>query len=725
MPAFFFVTSAPCPFLSGAPTMLPATGDDRRGEALTGMRYNRSRALELLRLGTGLPRVEFRDGQEEAIRHVVEGDGPLLIVQRTGWGKSFVYFIAAKLLRERGHGPALLISPLLSLMRNQIAAAGRMGIRAETINTDNNSEWEPIEERVRAGEVDVLLISPERLGNQRFNDEVLAHISDRLGLLVIDEAHCISDWGHDFRPDYRRVERIARMLPPNIRMLATTATATDRVLEDLKSLPGLNFQVHRGDLNRPSLLLQTIRLPNQAERLAWLAERLSEIDGSGIIYTLTIRDAERVANWLCLRGFAVEAYTGESGDRRPELEQALLDNDVKALVATTALGMGFDKPDLAFVFHYQAPGSAIHYYQQVGRAGRALDKAYGVLLSGPEELDITDYFIDTAFPSRQDVEQLTAALEQAPEGLSVPQLMQRMNIRQGRIEKALQLLSLESPSPVVKEGARWQLTPSLLGEAFWERVERLTALRRKERAQMQEYVALESGHMEFLIRALDGDASQTRTPALQPLPTAVDPALTREAVAFLRRMSVPIEPRRQWPSSSAGEMPKGNIPDNLRASAGRALCMWEDVGWGTLVRDGKYRDGRFSDELVDACARLVQEWAPSPAPAWVVPIPSRRRPELVPEFAERLARALGLPCHPVLERTREHPEQKGMENGTYQALNVFRSLGIRSQPPPGPVLLIDDIVDSRWTITVAAHLLRSRGSGEVWPLSLSRAGGNG
>ncbi len=687
------------------------------------MRYNHPRALELLRLGTGLPDAQFRDGQEEAIRHVVEGDGPLLLVQRTGWGKSYVYFVAIKLLREDGYGPALLISPLLSLMRNQIAAAERMGIRALTINSDNTADWEPIEDQLRAQEVDVLLISPERLGNQRFNEEVLAHIADRIGLLVIDEAHCISDWGHDFRPDYRRVERIVRILPTNLRMLATTATATDRVLDDLRNLPGLNFDVHRGDLNRPSLLLQTIRLPSQAERLAWLAARLGEVDGSGIIYALTVRDAERVADWLRSRGFNVEAYTGERGERRPELEQALLSNDVKALVATTALGMGFDKPDLAFVFHYQAPGSVIHYYQQVGRAGRALDRAYGVLLSGPEELDIADYFIETAFPSRQDVEQLTAVLEQAPEGLSQPQLQQRVNVRPGRIAKALQLLSLESPAPIVREGSKWQLTASRLSEAFWERVDRLTNLRREELAQMQEYVASESGHMGFLIRALDGDPALAATPAFEPLPSAVDPSLTREAVAFLRRTSIVI-PRKRWPSGGSTEMPQGTIPGDLQASPGRALCHWGDVGWGTLVRAGKYHDGRFPDELVDACARLIREWAPSPAPAWVVPIPSLHRPELVPEFAERLAEALGLPCHRVLDRTQHHAEQKEMENSPHQAFNVFRSLGIRAEPAPGPALLVDDIVDSRWTMTVAAYLLRSHGSGEVFPLSLSQAGGS-
>ncbi len=349
------------------------------------MNYDAARALELLRLGTGHADATFRDGQQAAIRHVVEGRGRLLVVQKTGWGKSFVYFIAIKLLREGGSGPALLISPLLALMRNQIEAAERMGVQAATINSDNQDEWTQVEARLHRNEIDILLISPERLANERFRTQVLAAIAAMISLLVVDEAHCISDWGHDFRPHYRLLERIVRTLPPNLRLLATTATANNRVMDDLRAVLGPNLEVSRGDLNRASLSLQTIRLPSQAERLAWLAKQLDSLQGHGIIYTLTVRDANQVADWLKSRGFDVEAYTGETGDRRQELEQALLQNRVKALVATTALGMGYDKPDLAFVIHYQVPGSVVAYYQQVGRAGRALDSAYGVLLSGEEE----------------------------------------------------------------------------------------------------------------------------------------------------------------------------------------------------------------------------------------------------------------------------------------------------------------------------------------------------
>ena len=688
------------------------------------MTCNTQHALELLRLGSGRADAEFREGQLDAICHIVEGRGRLLVVQKTGWGKSFVYFIATKLLRESGNGPALLISPLLALMRNQIAAAERMGVRAATINSDNQEDWTAVEAALARNEVDILLISPERLANERFRNEVLAGIAGQISLLVIDEAHCISDWGHDFRPHYRLLERIVRTLPQNLPLLATTATANDRVMDDLAAVLGPNLDVSRGDLNRPSLTLQTMRLPSQAERLAWLAKQVDELPGHGIIYTLTVRDATLVADWLKSRGLNVEAYTGETGDRRVELEQALLGNQVKALVATTALGMGFDKPDLAFVIHYQTPGSVVAYYQQVGRAGRALDAAYGVLLSGEEETDITEYFIESAFPTRDEVAAVLAALEAAPRGLSVPELLSKVNISKGRIEKTIALLSLESPAPIAKQGTKWQLTAAELSENFWARAERLTALRRDEQQQMQNYVNLNTGHMEFLIHALDGDPNGVAPPNLPPLPTGVDPALVLEAITFLRRTSLPFDPRKQWPT---GGMPQygvnGRIPAEHQAQPGKALCVWGDAGWGSLVRQGKYHDGRFSNDLVGACVQLIQEWNPQPAPAWVTCVPSLRHPDLVPDFAQRLATALGLPFQAVLVKTDNRPEQKTMANSAQQARNIDGSLALNAERlPAGPVLLVDDMVDSRWTLAVSAWLLRTHGSGEVWPLALAQTG---
>ena len=686
--------------------------------------YDLPRALELLRAGARHCHAKFRGGQEEAIRHIVEGRGRLLVVQRTGWGKSFVYFIATKLLREAGAGPALLISPLLSLMRNQIAAAKRMGVRAIRITSDNREHWQDAEQRLQRDEADILLISPERLGNERFRTEVLAGIAERISLLVIDEAHCISDWGHDFRPHYRLIERIALTLPENLRLLATTATANDRVMDDLAAVLGPDLEVLRGDLDRPSLTLQTIRLPRQSERLAWLAEQLPALPDSGIVYTLTVRDAVRVAEWLRSQGLAVESYTGQTGERREALEQSLLDNDVKALVATSALGMGFDKPDLGFVIHYQAPGSVVAYYQQVGRAGRALDRAFGVLLSGQEETEITDWFIASAFPTRDEVRQVVEALEAVPAGLSVPDLLGRVNLSSGRIEKTMALLSLESPAPIARQGTKWQLTAANLSDEFWRRAERLTALRHEEQRQMQEYARLESGHMAFLVRALDGDPKSVRPPDVPPLPTKVDPGLVQKAVTFLRRTSLPIEPRMQWPAGGLPEYGvRGVISPEHRAETGKALCIWGDAGWGGLVRRGKYQDSQFADDLVRACADLMAQWAPWPAPEWVTCIPSRRHPRLVPDFAERLAAKLVLPFHWSLSKVADRAEQKSMANSVQQARNVDGSLAVCLEPlPGGPVLLVDDMVDSRWTLTVAAWLLRSNGSGAVWPLALALAG---
>ena len=355
------------------------------------------------------PDASFRPGQLEAIEAVARDRGRVLLVQRTGWGKSAVYFIATKLLREQGAGPTLLVSPLLALMRNQIEMAARIGVRAETINSTNPDEFEPIVQRLADDQIDLLLVSPERFANERFRDEMLSVIARTVGLLVVDEAHCISDWGHDFRPDYRRIVRVLEALPADVPVLCTTATANDRVIADITDQLGSSLRTYRGTLDRESLALAVADVPSQAERMAWLAETIPGLDGSGIVYVLTIADGERVAAFLRRQGIEAEAYSGATdNDDRIRLEQALLANELKVLVATSALGMGFDKPDLGFVIHYQSPGSPIAYYQQVGRAGRALDHAPAVLLCGVEDREIQDYFIETAFPPQEQAEAIVS-----------------------------------------------------------------------------------------------------------------------------------------------------------------------------------------------------------------------------------------------------------------------------------------------------------------------------
>ena len=680
-------------------------------------------ALALLRQSLDDPTAEFRDDQWEAIRELVMNRRRLLLVQRTGWGKSIVYFIATALLRRWGAGPTLLISPLLALMRNQIDAASRVGVKALTINSTNSSEWQQVEHLLAMDQVDILLISPERLANEAFRQTVLPQIAARIGMFVVDEAHCISDWGHDFRPDYRRIARILQLLPRNVPVLATTATANDRVVADIEAQLGPQLRTMRGPLYRQSLQLQVLEMPSQAARLAWLAEHVPHLSGSGIIYTLTIRDADNIATWLRSRGIDAQPYSGQmENPTREALERQLLDNRVKALVATVALGMGFDKPDLGFVIHFQRPGSVVHYYQQIGRAGRALEDAHVVLLYGAEDDEIIDYFIRTAFPPESHAQAVFDALSRAADGLNVRELEQRINASRSELNHVLKLLSLEDPAPIQLINRRWYANP-IRYRFDAERVERITALRRDELQRMDAYVRADHCLMQFLLDELnDPQATPCGRCAVctgsPPIPTTFSLELAQTALAFLRSSTIRIPPRRRW------YFPKWTtIPEHLRAEEGRALCYWGDAGWGELVRTGKLNVGRFDDDLVEAIADMVgRRWRPSPTPSWVTCVPSRRHPELVVDFAERVAAQLGLPFVPCIRKVRETEPQKEMQNSYQQATNLVGVFEVdRARTQRGPVLLIDDMVDSRWTFTALAALLLRVGSGPVFPVALANS----
>ncbi len=667
----------------------------------------------------------FREGQREAIEAVV-GDGQrALVVQRTGWGKSLVYWIATRVRRDQGHGPTLIISPLLALMRNQIAMAGRLGLHAATINSGNTAEWDDVEAGLAANAIDVLLISPERLGNEAFAKRILPAIQGSIGLFVVDEAHCISDWGHDFRPDYRRIGRILRSLSPSIPVLATTATANNRVVGDVAEQLGDGVRIIRGPLARASLRLGTVTLGDQAERLAWLAKYLPNLPGSGIVYCLTVADTQRVATWLRSRGIDARAYNAAlTTEEREGLEDALIAGEMKALVATVALGMGFDKPDLGWVVHYQRPGSPIAYYQQVGRAGRAVDSAWGILLAGREDDRIAEYFIQTAFPPTVNMEGILETLEAAGRPMSVVGLQAAVNLPKGRIEQALKLLEIDGA--VTKDGGRYARTdePWAQDEA---RIARVIATRRAELAEMQAYVDYDGCFMEFLARALDDPAAEPCGTCAndlgRPMSPVVDRSLVDGAIEFLRRDLRTIAPRKQWVADAVPGL-KGKIdpPNEL----GMALCVYGDAGWGRDVERGREVDGRFDREVVVGAAKaIVDRWHPVPWPEWVATVPSVRRPGLVEGFARALARELDLPFVPCLVAAADAEPQGEMLNSVRQLANAHRTLSVDSSVavPSGPVLLVDDLVDSGWTLTVAGHLLRQQGSGPVHPFALAAASG--
>ena len=668
------------------------------------------------------PAAAFRPGQREAIAALVEDQRRVLLVQRTGWGKSAVYFIASRMLRDRGAGPTLLISPLLALMRNQIEMARRAGVRAVTINSANVDQWRDIDAQLREDRVDLLLVSPERLNNPRFREQLDEVVAPRTGLLVIDEAHCISDWGHDFRPDYRRVRTMLDLLPAGVPVLCSTATANDRVIADITEQLGADMVVLRGTLDRESLALQTIVMADPAARLAWLAQHVGALPGSGIVYCLTIGDVERVATWLQQHGVNAEAYSGDTDPAtREEIEQRLSDNTVKVVVATSALGMGYDKPDLEFVIHYQSPGSPIAYYQQVGRAGRGVDRAYGVLLCGHEDVDIQDYFISTAFPPREQAERVVQLLADAAGPLTLDELQAAVNIGYQRLTTMLKVLDVEGAVEQAGSTTKWQHT----GRAWTydeQRVRHVTAIRRREQQAMRDYATTDACLMAFLRRELDDphveDCGRCANCAGPPLDTSFDPGLANTASRHLRRERLELIPRKQWPRGL--DRHRGRIDEALRVEQGRVLCRWGRAGWGPLVERGRLRDGRFDDRLVTAAAELITgQWRPEPAPRWVTWVPSQRHPALVPDLAARLAAQLGLPARAAVTVRGNPPSQRSMHNSVQQATNVLDAFVVEGAVAAEPVLLVDDLVHSQWTLTVVGLLLREAGAPAVHPFALA------
>jgi ATP-dependent DNA helicase RecQ len=729
-------------------------GDDAETAALRDAETAalRDQAERCLRSLAG-PAATLRDDQWTAIRALVQDRRRALVVQRTGWGKSAVYFTATALLRSRGSGPSVIVSPLLALMRNQIEAAGRAGIRARTVNSANTDEWEQVYAEVAAGDVDVLLVSPERLNNPGFRDLVLPKLIAAAGMLVVDEAHCISDWGHDFRPDYRRLRTLLDSLPPGVPVLATTATANARVTRDVAEHLGDGTLVLRGSLDRASLHLAVVRLPAAQQRLAWLAEHLGELSGSGIIYTLTVAAAHETASFLRSHGLDVAAYTGQDDHHeRVAAEESLLANELKALVATSALGMGFDKPDLGFVVHLGAPQSPIAYYQQIGRAGRATDRADVILLPGREDADIWAYFGSLAFPPEAVVRSALAALADAGRPLSTAALETRVDLSRKRLEMMLKVLDVDGAVRRVSGG--WTATGA--GWAYdADRYARVAAERSREQQAMLDYAAAGTCRMEYLRRELDDPAAapcgRCDNCTGRHWPQEVSQVAAGAASDRLLRPGVEITPRRMWPTGmrELGVEVSGKIDPGLSAEPGRAIGRLTDLGWGPRLRallapggsaadaasadrqvpgDGPSPDGPVPDDLVAAVVKVLAAWDWDQRPAGVVTLPSRTRPQLVESLGLRIAEigriphigGLGYPAGAQPARSASHQHNSAQRlAAVWRELTLPEDVAAAAGRLGGPVLLVDDRVETGWTMTVAARLLRQAGAPAVLPLTLA------
>lgn len=673
---------------------------------------------------TGRADASFRDGQLDAITELVMARRRVLVVQRTGWGKSAVYFIATRMLRDRGAGPTLLVSPLIALMDNQVEAAARMGLRAAVVNSTNRDAWDGIRERLERDEIDLLLVAEQRLSNPVFRTEWLPDLGSRIGLVVVDEVHCISDWGHDFRPHYRRIGSFLHGLPADLPVIGCTATANDRVVADVERQLGDDILTVRGTLAREGLRLEVHTDKRRPDaRLAWLAANVADLPGSGIVYCLTRRDVDVVAGFLRDHGIECAAYVGggpedEVAEKRAVLD-AFLRNELKCIVATSALGMGYDKPDVGFVVHFQMPQSPIAYYQQVGRAGRALDESYAILLSGSEDRDIQDWFIGQAFPAEEEVDAIIAAVDGADEPVRRGQLAARVNIATGRLDNLM--VQLEVEGIVVREGSGWVRTP-----VPWvypvERVDQVNRWRRDEQAAMEEYLVVDGCRMRYLRRLLDdptdddcGVCDNCRGGRFGVEPVG---GLMQEAEQTFLDDPVDVAPRKAWPPML--DFVSGRIPPDEQADTGWCLARPGGAGWAPRI-DAGLAAGRVDDELVDALAagcRRVE-----PRPDGVVFVPSVSRPGVVADLAERLADRLGLPLLATVTRTRAAPPQGEMHNSAAQLTNVWGAFAVSAEPAPlGTCLLVDDTIDSRWTTTVVARDLRRAGWERVVPVALLAAG---
>jgi ATP-dependent DNA helicase RecQ len=674
----------------------------------------------------------LREDQWTAIEALAVDRRRALVVQRTGWGKSAVYFVATALLRASGAGPTVIVSPLLALMRNQIAAAERAGIRAVTINSTNIEQWQPIHDAILAGEVDVLLVSPERLNNPGFRDEVLPRLAATCGLLVVDEAHCISDWGHDFRPDYRRIRTLLGDLPEGIPVLATTATANARVTRDVAEQlgggaleptgPEQDVLVLRGSLDRESLRLGVVRLTTAEQRLAWLADHLSEQPGSGIVYCLTVAATQQTADYLRSRGHQVAAYSGQTDPtERLALEEDLLAGRVKALVATSALGMGFDA-SLGFVVNLGAPASPVAYYQQVGRAGRGTDQASVVLLPAVEDRDIWHYFASLAFPREEQVRQTLAVLADAGRPLSTANLETHVELSRTRLETMLKVLDVDGACRRVRGG--WEST----GEEWVydaERYQRVAAAREREQQAMLEYLRTDRCRMWFLRDQLDDpeavDCGRCDNCGGFDLATDLSGEAVEAAATRLSRPGVVIEPRKMWPTalSELGIDLKGKIADP--PSEGRAVARLTDLGYGGPLRDlfgPGVPDGPVPAPLVRAVIEVLADWQPKVDS--IVVVESTTRPTLTRDLAAGLSRHLGVPVTGrfAVTDTSVAPGQ-GAVNSAQRVAAVSRRYDLRLEQRADRALLVDDLVVTGWTLTLASRALRDAGASEVLPLTLA------
>lgn len=656
---------------------------------------------------------EFREGQYEAIESTYKNP-KTLVVQKTGWGKSLVYFISTKLFREENKGFTLVISPLLVLMENQKKAALKLNIKCAALNSIVSKEERSIIIKNMVNQYyDLVFVTPETL----FKEDIqIALPNMKIGLFVVDEAHCISDWGHDFRLNYGKINKIIQKFPNNIHVLGTTATANNRVIDDLKTQFGDDVYISKGSLTRDSLYINVIKVKNVAERYTWILKNINKLPGTGIIYCLTQRDCDYLTKFLTDNGISAESYYSKSQEEDENMKkiQKFLNNEIKVIVATIKLGMGFDKGDIGFVIHYQMPSNIVSYYQQIGRAGRNIDKAYTILMSGPEDLDIINYFINTAFPTKEECVKVIDSLEKY-NGLSLNYLSGCLNMKLGRLSKTV--MFLENEGFIYKEKTKYYVS----GIKFIydnEHYEKVTNTRISERNQMVGLLKTKECLNKYIVNCLDDNVKQNCNRCSNCIKQSIfDNDFTDEEInktlSFINELEQPIEPRKKWPSKDFF----GTTIIKNQLIEGICLSKYNDVGYGKLVKDGKYKDHKFDDELVGKSSGVLKKIIKKYEIKYITNVPSLRS-NIVEDFTKRLAKSLKIEYIDTLLKTNE-TQQKDMNNSYYQCKNAINSFRCKEKNYSGNIILVDDMIDSKWTITVCGYYLMEAGFNSVFPYALA------
>ena len=662
------------------------------------------------------PSAKFRDGQYEAIEATMTRKR-VLVVQRTGWGKSLVYFVCTKLMRKENKGVTMVVSPLLVLMENQIEAATKMGLRCDVLNSTVKDRRAEILNSLENDELDLILVTPETL----FSDEVQRKLKNiKIGLFVIDEAHCISDWGHDFRLEYGDLKTVISSLPPAVPILATTATANDRVVSDLEKQLGNNVFVSRGPLTRESLSIQVLEMPDRITRYAWILENINKLPGSGIIYCLTQRDCDYLSDFLKKNGINAEAYYSRDGEDgallNKDIEEKFRRNEIKAIVATIKLGMGYDKGDIAFVIHYQMPSNIVSYYQQIGRAGRNIDRAYTFLMFGKEDEDILYYFVDTAFPTEKEATDVMGYIS-CNDGVKQNQIYSALNQKKSRLDKAISFLTHEGF--IMKERQLYYATPKPFVYDK-EHYEAVSATRIREMEQMKKLATTTTCYSKFVVECLDDHSAYecghcANCLGRDILPSKPSTASIHIAEAYINGLILEIPTRKRWPSTDYTGKINIPIPNNI----GLCLAKYGDPGYGELVKRDKYSSKkRFCDELVGKSAKVLRPLVNEKEIKYITCVPSLRS-DIVIDFSKRLAESLGLTFVELLKKSNTL-QQKEMQNSSYQCGNAMHSFSLLDGVEvPDRVLLVDDVVDSRWTLTACGYYLSQGGCGEIYPFALA------